>query len=31
VHGYVRQYFTVARVTYNFATIGMPVKVIGTS
>ena len=30
-HGCVRQSFTVARWTYNFATIGMPVKVIARS
>jgi hypothetical protein len=30
-HGCVRQSFTVARWTYNFATIGMPVRVIATS
>jgi hypothetical protein len=30
-HGCVRQLFTVARWTYNFATVGMPVKVIATS
>jgi hypothetical protein len=30
-HGCVRQSFTVARWTYNFATVGMPVKVIARS
>jgi peptidoglycan hydrolase-like protein with peptidoglycan-binding domain len=30
-HGCVRQSYTVARWTYNFATIGMPVKVIARS
>jgi Sporulation and spore germination/L,D-transpeptidase catalytic domain/Putative peptidoglycan binding domain len=30
-HGCVRQSFTVARWTYNFAQVGMPVKVIGRS
>ena len=30
-HGCVRQSFTVARWTYGFATIGMPVKVVSTS
>jgi len=30
-HGCVRQLFTVARWTYNFATVGMPVKVIARS
>jgi hypothetical protein len=30
-HGYVRQSFTVARWTYNFANVGMPVKVINRS
>jgi Sporulation and spore germination/L,D-transpeptidase catalytic domain/Putative peptidoglycan binding domain len=30
-HGCVRQSFTVARWTYNFATVGMPVKVIAKS
>jgi hypothetical protein len=30
-HGCVRQLFTVARWTYNFASIGMPVKVIANS
>jgi hypothetical protein len=30
-HGCVRQSFTVARWTYNFATVGMPVKVIAGS
>jgi lipoprotein-anchoring transpeptidase ErfK/SrfK len=30
-HGCVRQSFTVARWTYNFATIGMPVRVIASS
>ena len=30
-HGCVRQLYTVARWTYNFATIGMPVKVIARS
>ena len=30
-HGCVRQSYTVARWTYNFATVGMPVKVIAKS
>jgi L,D-transpeptidase catalytic domain/Putative peptidoglycan binding domain/Sporulation and spore germination len=30
-HGCVRQSFTVARWTYNFATVGMPVNVIASS
>jgi lipoprotein-anchoring transpeptidase ErfK/SrfK len=30
-HGCVRQSFTVARWTYAFATVGMPVKVIARS
>jgi lipoprotein-anchoring transpeptidase ErfK/SrfK len=30
-HGCVRQSFTVARWTYNFARVGMPVRVIGRS
>ena len=30
-HGCVRQLYTVARWTYNFATVGMPVKVIARS
>jgi len=30
-HGCVRQLYTVARWTYNFATVGMPVKVIAKS
>jgi hypothetical protein len=30
-HGCVRQSYTVARWTYNFATVGMPVKVIARS
>ena len=30
-HGCVRQWYTVARWTYNFASVGMPVRVLAKS